>query len=64
MELSEIFEAFRQQSEQLPHYGGTGLGLSISRKLLEMMNGSLSVESTLGKGTAGEGLGLGGWPCL
>ncbi len=50
-EKNRIFEAFRQQSELPSRYGGTGLGLSISKKLLEMMNGSITVESTVGKGS-------------
>lgn len=50
-EHEAIFEAFHQQTDQSTRFGGTGLGLSISRKLLEMMNGSISVESRSGKGS-------------
>jgi|AntDeeMetagen285_2_1112576.scaffolds.fasta_scaffold00451_10 two-component system sensor histidine kinase EvgS len=49
---ARIFDAFEQQADQSSRqYGGTGLGLAISRKLVEMMNGSLSVVSAPGKGT-------------
>ena len=47
-----IFEVFEQQTGQSSRrYGGTGLGLAISRKLVEMMNGELSVDSRVGEGT-------------
>jgi PAS domain S-box-containing protein len=46
-----IFEAFRQQDGQSTRrYGGTGLGLTISRRLTEMMNGTLTLESEVGAG--------------
>ena len=47
-----IFERFRQSldSEASNSYGGTGLGLSISKGILELMNGSIFVESEKGKG--------------
>ncbi len=46
-----IFERFRQvQMDSTRKYGGTGLGLPICKALLEMMNGTIWVESELGKG--------------
>ena len=52
-EKQRIFEAFTQISGQsIKKYGGTGLGLSITRKLVEMMNGKISVESEAGKGSS------------
>lgn len=51
-ELNTIFESFYQQSGQNARkYGGTGLGLAISRKLAEMMNGEIKVESQHGEGS-------------
>ena len=50
--LASIFEAFKQQDGQsTKKYGGTGLGLTITRRLVEMMNGTISVISHLNKGT-------------
>lgn len=42
-----VFERFRQVHGQAQEmYGGTGLGLAISKNLVEMMGGSIGVEST------------------
>lgn len=50
-QIESIFEAFEQQKGQSSRYGGTGLGLAITKRLVEMMNGKLSVTSQPGKGT-------------
>jgi len=47
-----IFECFRQQDGQKNlQYGGTGLGLAITRSLTQMMNGRISVQSQVGRGS-------------
>ena len=48
--LDRIFEAF-DQVESAVRTGGTGLGLTISRNFARMMQGDLSVQSTVGKGS-------------
>lgn len=48
----EIFKPFKQKDEHSERkYEGTGLGLSITKRLVEKMNGSISLKSTLGEGS-------------
>ncbi|SGZ50143.1 CIC11C00000005678 [Sungouiella intermedia] len=49
----KVFEPFIQGDQTLSRsYGGTGLGLSICRQLAKMMHGTLTLRSTLGKGSS------------
>ena len=52
-QIENIFQPFVQIDRGLtsPPPGGVGLGLAISRDLARAMNGDLTVESTLGKGS-------------
>ena len=48
----KIFQEFFQQEEQDNRkYGGTGLGLGIVKQLVDIMNGTIEVESQVGKGS-------------
>lgn len=50
--MARMFDPFEQQDFGGSRiFEGTGLGLSISRKLVELLNGTISAESEPGKGT-------------
>lgn len=50
-----IFEEFTQANKNIEKkYGGTGLGLTISKSIIAILGGTLSLKSTLGKGSVFE----------
>ncbi|RMF20953.1 MAG: PAS domain-containing hybrid sensor histidine kinase/response regulator [Cyanobacteria bacterium J083] len=50
-EIESLFEPFVQTSSGIKSQGGTGLGLAISRQFVELLGGTISVQSIVGKGS-------------
>jgi signal transduction histidine kinase len=51
-DIDQIFEEFRQVDQTTTRkYPGTGLGLAITKSLVQMMKGTITVESKLGEGS-------------
>ncbi len=50
--LEKVFEPFDRLGADKNEIEGTGIGMTISRKLMELMKGTLEVESTVGQGSS------------
>lgn len=50
--FSLIFERFRQVDEKTTkQYNGAGIGLSVAKKLVELLNGKIHIDSTINRGS-------------
>jgi signal transduction histidine kinase/CheY-like chemotaxis protein len=50
--LQQIFDPFSQEDNSITRkYGGTGLGLAIIKKIVDLMNGTITVDSSAGSGS-------------
>ncbi len=50
--IPKIFDSFTQEdSSRNSKYGSTGLGMAITKNIVELMNGTITVDSTKGVGT-------------
>ncbi|WP_374030887.1 ATP-binding protein [Bdellovibrio bacteriovorus] len=50
--IPQLFQPFTQADSTITRkFGGTGLGLSISKRLVKMMNGDITIESELHRGS-------------
>jgi PAS domain S-box-containing protein len=49
--LAQLFQPFNRLGQEVNGEEGTGIGLVVSKRLVELMNGVISVESTVGKGS-------------
>ena len=50
-ELAQLFQAFNRLGQKAGREEGTGIGLVVSKRLVELMNGVIGVESTVGAGS-------------
>jgi PAS domain S-box-containing protein len=50
--LAQLFQPFNRLGQEVNGEEGTGIGLVVSKRLVELMDGVIGVESTMGKGSA------------
>ena len=50
-QLAQLFEPFNRLGQEVDTEQGTGIGLVVSKRLVELMGGTIGVESTVGEGS-------------
>lgn len=51
--INSVFTAFEQADTSITReFGGTGLGMNITKRLVDMLNGDIHIQSELGRGTS------------
>ena len=50
-ELAQLFQPFNRLGKQFSKIEGTGIGLVVCKRIVELMNGAIGVESTIDKGS-------------